>query len=206
MRQIKLPLKFRGGKRKGAGRPRTLPHPGLEGPGVPHLRREAFTSLQAAHVTLRVRPGIVYLRKDGPAQVLQQSLRDAANRFGMRIAHYSIQGNHLHLVVEAHGAEALSQAMQGLAIRIARRLNRRLRRGGKVFADRFHSHVLRSRREVANAVRYVLNNYRHHSRERLSSRWRDPLARALETPRLWLLREGWRLEPVSRQELFEPSG
>ena len=35
------------------------------------------------------------------------------------------------------------------------------------FADRYHSNVLSSRRQVANAVRYVLGNYRHHAREYL---------------------------------------
>ena len=37
----------------------------------------------------------------------------------------------------------------------ARAVNRVLERRGKVFADRYHSHVLRSPREVANAVKYV---------------------------------------------------
>ena len=32
-------------------------------------------------------------------------------------------GNHLHLIVEADGNEALSRAMQGLCIRIAKALN-----------------------------------------------------------------------------------
>jgi hypothetical protein len=47
-----------------------------------------------------------------------------------------------------------------------------------VFADRYHSHVLRSPREVANAIRYVLDNHRQHARESLPASWRDPLARA----------------------------
>jgi putative transposase len=176
MKQLAFQLRRKGGPQPGSGRPRTLPHPGLDGPGVPHLAREQFRSLKAAHVTLRVRPGIGYLRSQGPSQVLLQTFRDAADRLGMRIAHYSIQGNHLHFVVEAERTEALSRGVQGLAIRIARRLNRRLRRKGAVFADRYHSHVLHSRREVANAVRYVIRNYRHHARERVAWNHRDPLA------------------------------
>jgi putative transposase len=204
-----LPFRPRGGKRKGAGRPRTLPHPGLEGPGVPHLVREQFRSLKVAHVTLRIRPGVAYLRAQGPSQVLLQAFKDAAERLGMRIAHYSIQGNHLHLVVEADSTEALTRGVQGLTIRIARRLNRRLRRRGAVFADRYHSHVLHSRREVANAVRYVIRNFHHHARERVAWNHRDPLASRedapLVTPRAWLLREGFRLEPARKQAFFEPS-
>ena len=198
----------RGGKRPGAGRPRIHDRPGLVGPGVSHLPREAFASRRAVHVTQRLRPDAGYLRKQGPAQVLLKAFQDAAERGGIRIAHYSIQGNHLHLVVEAEDAKSLSRGIQGLAIRIARRLNRRIGRKGPVFADRYHSHVLGTRREVANAVRYVTGNYRHHARESLPPGFRDPLAtrpeRPLAEPKLWLLRAGWQSEPRSRSRAFEP--
>ncbi|HEY2029431.1 MAG TPA: transposase [Myxococcales bacterium] len=201
-------FKKRGGKRPGAGRPRLREHPGLIGPGVPHRARKPFHACKAVHVTQRVRPGVGSLRKQGPAQVLLAAFRDAANGGRMRIAHYSVQGNHLHFVVEAEDTDALSRGMQGLAIRIARRLNRRLGRAGPVFADRYHARLLSSPREIANAIRYVVGNYRQHTREWLPEDFRDPLAttanRPLESPRLWLLRDGWRA--LSRQTLrqFEP--
>jgi REP element-mobilizing transposase RayT len=210
MRSGQLSLQFpkRGGKRPGAGRPRIHERPGLDGPGVPHLKREAFASRRAVHVTQRVRPDVGYLRKQGPARVLLGAFKDAAERGGMRIAHYSVQGQHLHLVVEAADARALSRGMQGLAIRVARRLNARLGRRGPVFADRYHAHVLDSRREVANAVRYVTGNHRHHTREWLPADFRDPLAtspdRPLATPLLWLLRVGWLAEPARKSRPFEP--
>jgi putative transposase len=207
-RQIELPFRKRGGKQPGAGRPRTRPHLGLLGPGVPHLEREKFASVRAVHVTHRVRPDAGYLRKEGPAQVLAEAFRDASNRLGMRIAHYSIQGNHLHLIVEADDSDALTKGMQGLAIRLARRLNARLQRRGPVFADRYHAHILTSRRAVANAVRYVVNNYQRHTREYLPAGFRDPLAtqtdRPLAEPRSWLLRVGWLLEPPRPALPFEP--
>src|SRR5690242_17078430 len=39
------------------------------------------------------------------------------------LVHFSVQSNHLHLIVEAADQSALSRAMQGLAIRLARRMN-----------------------------------------------------------------------------------
>jgi putative transposase len=207
-KQLALPFPKRGGKQPGAGRPRTRDYPGVVGLLVPHLRRKSFASARAVHVTQRLRPDVGYLRKQGPAKVVQRAFADAANRGGMRIAHYSIQGNHLHLVVEADDARALSRGMQGLAVRIARRLNRHLQRRGSVFADRFHSGVLTSRRQVANAVRYVVGNYRRHTREYLSGDFRDEYATSLDhplaEPKLWLLRVGWRAEPVRKESSFEP--
>src|SRR5205823_6832996 len=208
-RQTALKFKVRGGARDGAGRPRTRPHPGLNGPGVPHLKREAFPVRHPLHVTMRMQPGAGYLRGYRRSKAVQSALREARVRFGVRIVHYSIQGNHLHLIVEANGVEALSRAMQGLAIRMAKQLNAISGRRGGVFADRYHSRVLSSRRQVANAVRYVLGNYRHHVREYLPPRWEDPLSsarflRALPGadavvigPRTWLLRVGLTREPSS---------
>ncbi|HEX4382923.1 MAG TPA: transposase, partial [Myxococcales bacterium] len=146
------------------------------------MKRQEFQSRKAVHVTQRIRPAVGHLRRQGPAQVLLQAFKDAAELGRMRIAHYSIQGNHLHLVVEADDSRALSSGMQGLAIRVARRLNARLRRHGPVFADRYHAHVLDSRREVANAVRYVTGNYRHHAREWLPPHYRDSLATRTDAP------------------------
>jgi hypothetical protein len=140
--------------------------------------------------------------------VLLGAFRAAAAGGQMRIAHYSIQGNHLHFVVEADGAEALTRGMQGLAIRIARRLNARLGRQGPVFADRYHARLLSSPREVANAIRYVVGNYRRHTREWLPPDFVDPLASGpdnpLEPPRLWLLRIGWRNQARRPATPFEP--
>jgi hypothetical protein len=52
--------------------------------------------------------------------------------------------------------------MQGLAIRIAKGLNRLWGRKGKVFEDRFHERVLETPREVRTALAYLVHNARRH--------------------------------------------
>jgi hypothetical protein len=89
--------------------------------------------------------------------------------------------------------------MQGLGVRIAKALNQVLARRGKVFVDRYHAHVLRSPREVANAVAYVLGNAIIHAArrgERVHPHAIDPMSSAWERhcvaqPHTWLLRWGW---------------
>ncbi len=154
---------------------------------------------------MRLQPGIGYLRAYRRAKAVEAALRDARERFGVRIIHYSIQGNHLHLIVEAEDRAALSRSMQGLGIRLARRLNALTHRHGGVFADRYHAHPLKTPREAKRAVRYVLTNYCHHALEHVPAGWTDPLASARFTqappsqdspvvaPSVWLLRVGWRL-------------
>jgi hypothetical protein len=65
-------------------------------------------------------------------------------QLGFPLVHYSVQGNHVHLLVEANDEKALSKGMNGLGTRIARRLNRVMGRKGKVLDDRYHGHILRT--------------------------------------------------------------
>ena len=185
-RQAQLKLPLWGGRREGAGRPRTRPHPGLRGPGVPHLERPEHKKRHPVHVTLRVQPGVAYLRRERSAKVIVDALH-AASGDDFQVVDFAILGNHLHLIVEAGDAEALSRGMQRLAIRIAKRLNSLQNRSGGLFVDRYHAHALKTRREVARAVRYLRTNYRRHAREHLPPRWRDPLAARVAKPRTWLL-------------------
>jgi len=148
------------------------------------------------------------------------ALADARDRFGFRLVHFSVQRDHLHLLVEAQNRRALGRGMQGLAIRVAKAVNRRLGRRGKVFGDRYHARALRTPRETRLALRYVLLNLRKHadgvarmpagfvdgrSSARWFEGWNRPRALCFVAeaaarnsapptvpPRTWLLRMGWR--------------
>jgi len=136
--------------------------------------------------------------------VIARAFAAAKERFGMRIVHFSVQGNHIHLLVETTDRKALARGMQGLTIRIAKALNRVMRRRGRVFADHYHSRAARTPTEAARALEYVLRNFAHHA-----SRWGeavpddepDPFSSAAYDgtdpppvcePRTWLLSVGWR--------------
>jgi REP-associated tyrosine transposase len=109
--------------------------------------------------------------------------------------------------VEADTPTRLVRGAQGLAIRVARAINRVVRRRGRVWHGRYHAHVLRAPREVRNAFVYVLQNFRKHLRAvpgidpRSSARWfagwrNIPTASLINAPvvapRTWLARVGWR--------------
>jgi hypothetical protein len=105
--------------------------------------------------------------------------------------HFSVQGNHIHFIVEADGARELSRGMQGLNVRIAFALNRLIGRRGKVLDDRFHSVILRTPTQTAHARHFVLRNRQHHAPGVYPSAWRDPFASEdapLAAPRSRLLR------------------
>ena len=180
-----------GGKRKGAGR-----KPKGERAGVSHGTRTRLAARFPVHVTVRLNKGLPSLRRKNAYRVLTRAFAAGGDRFGFRLIHFSIQSNHLHLLAEAEDRRALARGMQGLSIRIARGLNRLWRRTGKVFADRYHDHILRTPTEVRNAIRYVLHNVQRHGIRFVGSL--DPFTSAggrtirLPLPRSWLLTRGWR--------------
>ena len=158
MRQLELRPHTWGGRRDGAGR---RPTPGRR--AVPHARRSPHDPRCPAHVTLRACAGVPSLRSERLLPILRNALR-AASTTRFRLLAFSVQSDHLHLVVEADEPTGLARGMQGLAIRLAKSLNRALARRGSVWGDRYHSRILRTPREVRNVLAYVLNNFRKHLR------------------------------------------
>ncbi len=198
----------RGGARKGAGR-----KPNGERALVSHATRTKLASRFPVHVTMKLRAGLPSLRRRRTRRVLLQAFGGGCERFGFRLVEYSIQSNHLHLIAEATNRRALARGAQGLAVRIAKGLNRAWGRKGKVFADRYHDRILRTPREVRNALAYVLRNGARHGSvgagvDSFSSGpwfdgWREGrVARRaavhLATARSWLLDVGWRRRGLLR--------
>jgi len=145
-----------GGKRKGAGR-----KPKGERAGVSHGPRARITKNHPGLVTLRLRAGLPSLRESAVLALVELA-RVKSVRADFRVVHFSIQMNHLHLVVEADDNLALSRGMRSFLACLVQRLNRMWRRKGKVFADRYHLHVVKEPREMRNGLVYVLNNARKH--------------------------------------------
>src|SRR6185295_19388213 len=145
-----------GGRRPGAGR-----KPGSN-PRVAHATRARFRRLPA-HVTLRVRPNLPSLRTVAIVRELERSFAAGCARPGFRLAQYSLQGAHAHLIVEATNRDALGRGMKAIGARVARAVNRVAHRRGRVLADRYHLRLLPTPTEVRRALRYVLLNARKHT-------------------------------------------
>jgi putative transposase len=146
-----------GGARKGAGR-----KPKRERAGVAHLVRPVLKRRFPVHVTWKMGPEVYGLRSRRCFSVLARAMWSGSDRFGFRLVHYSVMGNHMHLLVEANDRRALGRGMKGLGVRIARGLNRLMRRRGMVIGDRYHAHILKTPTEVKHARQYLLTNAKRH--------------------------------------------
>ena len=204
----------RGGARPGAGRRR------VRRSRVAHRTRERIPNDCPLLVTLRAADDVPALRRAHFVRAFRESLRQAAERPGFRVVHYSVQDNHAHFLVEAEDNLSLANGMKSLGARFARCVNRVYGRTGRVLATRFHHVVKRTPTEVRRALAYVLLNIRKHYWERRrrkppavldgasSGLWFDgwkgrsppPFGRYADrdracevaAPRTWLLEKGWR--------------
>src|SRR5215216_3110183 len=213
------PVGTHGGKRDGAWR---KPRPGR--PRVQHLPRPKIRDRFAFHITKRVCRDVSRLRGWDIGSVLRRAfvhgcrlgaIVDGDRMIEFRICHFSIQGNHIHMICEATDNDALSRGVQGWSVRVARGLNRFLGRKGSVFDDRYHLEILKNPTQTRNALCYVLQNARRHGEylpERFNgidpfssawwfdgwddNSWREgvgpPEDRSVAEPKTWLLRVGWK--------------
>jgi len=201
-RQLELPRmgrpRRRGPKRRAFGR-------------VPHRARPVHKGRHPVHVTLRARHGLPSFRQQLVHALVLKVLRDQRQRAyedSFQIVHFSIQTNHLHLILEAEDGptktsatrsrNALRSGVSGFLIAFARRLNKLLGRRGKIWNDRYHRHDLESPHEVKTSLRYVVNNFRKHGHVTFGAGafdyyssaqhfdgWSDALFDSFEEPEPW---------------------
>ena len=195
-----------GGARDGAGRKV------VGRPRVGHVGRSAHKYWWPMLVTLRAVEGLPSFRTPNLYAAFEKALR-LTRRPDFRIVEFSVQDNHLHLIVEADSTAARAQGMKSFTVRANRLFNAALGRGrGPVWDGRYHFTELETPRQVRNALVYCINNYKKHygiddgrmtSDVCSSARWftgwsaertraDDDDPRPTEEAQSFLLKTGWR--------------
>ena len=149
MKQLQLDLHKgkHGGRRPGSGRKR------IHSNGVAHRVREKVQLRTPLHINFKVK---AFIKNKQCLKILKRAILNA-RKLGLFINHYSLQSNHIHLIVEATDNETLTMGMRSITITFAKNLNK-----GRNQEERYHRHVMRTLREVKNAVHYVLFNEQKH--------------------------------------------
>jgi putative transposase len=201
MRAEQQPLRFpntHGGARAGAGRPKGK----RISTRMPHTKRPRVSKHRPHHVTVRVTRGTGNLRSQVCFPVVREALARIRSNPQFRLVHFSVQHNHVHMIVEADGRRALSNTLRQLLSRVARELNRVTRASGARFDDRYHERILKTPTDTRNALMCVIGNRAVHL-----ARWGttqrsdlDPCSslvadESIQPPKSWLLRTGWKGPP-----------
>jgi len=168
------------GKRR-AGRPKKV------GAGQPHDTRPELRPETGLHITLRIERSVGRLRTRSCYRAVREAAVTVLPHEDCRITQLSIQGTHLHLIVEADSKAALSRGMKAFQISAAKHINAAVsragswwqrrraqrqglavpaRRKGRVFSDRYHARIITSPTQARRELVYVLNNWRKHGEDR----------------------------------------
>ncbi len=189
---------------------------------VAHGSRPELKKGDVVHVTVKLKGGLPSLRRGKALEVVLAAIERVNEKGLVRIVEFSIQSNHVHLLVEASNSADLSSGMASLNTGLGMRLNRVWNRVGRgsVLRERFHMVIIRTPRQMRNALRYVLRNDVHHG---LNLGTLDPCSSAPSfggwaqrqgtqvqrvaascvsaQPRTWLLKVGWQKTGGRRQLL-----
>ncbi|WP_408095458.1 hypothetical protein ACJVC5_10480 [Peredibacter sp. HCB2-198] len=136
-----------GGRRPGSGRKR------IHSKGVAHRTRGKVTHRTPVHINFKYR---TFIKNKFCLKLLKRAIMNARKQ-GLRVNQFSLQSNHVHLIIEAENNEILTRGMRSLTITFAKGLNK-----GKVQIERYHLHVLKTIKEAKHAVQYVLFNQQKH--------------------------------------------
>lgn len=138
-----------GGRRSNSGRKR------IHSKGVSHRIREHVSNRTPLHINFKYK---AYMRNKYCLKLLKRAILNA-RKLGLRVNHFSLQYDHVHLIVEAESNAILESGMRSITVTIAKGMKM-----GKVQLERYHLHVLRGLRETRNAVLYVLFNRQKHEK------------------------------------------
>src|SRR5262245_54828671 len=99
-RSAQLEMKLRPAPRWGGWREKAGRKPSPDS-GMPHTSRKGFSTPMPAHVTVKLLPDLLSLRTKQLIHALERTFSAGCERAEFRLVHYSLQGNHAHLIVEA---------------------------------------------------------------------------------------------------------
>ena len=160
---------------------------------VAHKTRDDHDWRHPVHVSMRrVKLGPSLRSQRVFAAILSQLARVKRLRAPVRVVHYSVQHDHLHLIVEGQDRHDVSAQMRKLFSRIALAVNAVAKRRGSLFRDRHHREELDGPTKMRNALVYVLfNDRKHHAQN--SGAIDEPFFRELDdrSSAAWLAAEDW---------------
>ncbi len=109
------------------------------------------------HVMVRgINKSPIFMSKEEKEKLIQY-IKDAKEEIDIYILAYCIMNNHMHLLVKSE-KENLAQFMKKIGIRYAMYYNKKHKRVGSVFQDRFKSQNIEDENYLLSAIRYIHNN------------------------------------------------
>ena len=124
------------------------------------MPRNARKNIEGKHFHVMVQGiGKEYVFPDDESKGYYLScLQKAREKHYAKIVAFCVMGNHAHILVVVESAKGLAEYFRRANADYAMYYNRRQKRVGYVFRDRFRSELITGEKYMANCVAYIQNN------------------------------------------------
>lgn len=136
---------------KGAGRP------AIHDPGIRHTSRPLLKRLSSLHLTVKIKKNKAGIKNKSVLRILRRAILNA-RRQGLRVIHYSLEYDHIHLLIEADNNHILNKGMQSFGVTFSKAINRMRKLKGGVYKHRYHFRQISSSKELKNVLGYIFTN------------------------------------------------
>jgi REP element-mobilizing transposase RayT len=140
---------------KGAGRPK------IHDAGIRHTKRPRLAKPASLHLTVKIKKNKADIKNKSVLSILKKSIMNA-RRQGLKVIHYSLEYDHVHLLIEADNNHILGKGMQAFGVTFSKAINRMRKLKGEVYKHRYHFRQISSSRDLKNVLRYIFSNGLKH--------------------------------------------
>ncbi len=158
-----------------------------------------FVAGQIWHITHRCHQQHFLLKFSTERRRWLYWLFQARKRYGFTILNYIVTSNHIHLLVQDQGNGEIAPSMQLIAGRTAQEFNRRKKRRGVFWEDRYHSTAVESGAHLSKCMVYIDLNMVRAGIVSHPSEWPECGYNEILSPR----RRAGRLDFNALQSVFE---
>lgn len=149
--------------------PKKAGRPAIHDKGIRHTCRPHIRMKTPLHLTIKVRSNKADIQNKIILKALHRAIMRARIK-GLKVLHYALEYNHVHLLIEADNNKNLHKGMQAFGITIAKAINKFKRDKGAVYKHRYHFRQISSLRDFSNVLNYIFHNgIKHGSSKRLIS-------------------------------------
>ncbi|MDD4973652.1 MAG: transposase [Bacteriovorax sp.] len=122
-----------------------------------HTSRPHLSKACSLHLTVKIKKIKAELKNKSVLSILKRAILNARKQ-GLKVIHYSLEYDHVHLLIEADNNHILSKGMQSFGVTISKAINRMRKLKGGVYKHRYHFRKISSPRQLKNVLNYIFNN------------------------------------------------
>lgn len=125
--------------------------------GIRHTSRPKISRPTSLHLTIKVKSIKANIKNKIILHMLKRAILNA-RRQGLKVIHFSLEYDHVHLLIEADNNLTLGKGMKALGVTLAKRINKFRGLKGAVYKHRYHFRRVGSSAQLKKVMNYIFSN------------------------------------------------